>query len=135
MKKAKTLGELKKSGYASRPIKEELRENLITKLQNKETIFKGILDFEDTVIPDIERAILSQHNVLLLGLRGQAKTRLARLLITLLDEYMPIVEGSELNDDPLKPISIYAHNLIAEKGDDTPIAWIHRDERLSLIHI
>ena len=129
MKKAKTLGELKKSGYASRPIKEELRENLITKLQNKETIFKGILDFEDTVIPDIERAILSQHNVLLLGLRGQAKTRLARLLITLLDEYMPIVEGSELNDDPLKPISIYAHNLIAEKGDDTPIAWIHRDER------
>ena len=129
MKKVNTLGELKKSGYVSRSIKEELRENLITKLKNKERVFKGILGFEDTVIPDLERAILSRHNILLLGLRGQAKTRLARLLITLLDEYMPIVAGSELNDDPLLPISIFAHNLIAEHGDDTPIEWVHRDER------
>jgi len=129
MSKAKTLGELKKSGYKSRSIKEELRENLITKLQNKETVFKGILGFDDTVIPDLERAILSRHNVLLLGLRGQAKTRLARLLVSLLDEYMPIVAGSELNDDPLQPLSIFAQNLIAQKGDDTPIEWVHRDDR------
>jgi len=129
MKKAKTLGELKKSGYTSRSIKEELRENLIEKLKKKETVFSGILGFEDTVIPDLERAILSRHNVLLLGLRGQAKTRLARLLITLLDEYMPIIAGSELNDDPLQPMSIFAHSLIKEKGDDTPIEWVHRDDR------
>lgn len=129
MSKAKTLGELKKSGYKSRSIKEELRENLITKLQNKETVFKGILGFDDTVIPDLERAILSRHNVLLLGLRGQAKTRLARLLVSLLDEHMPVVAGSELNDDPLQPLSIFAQNLIAEKGDDTPITWVHRDDR------
>ncbi len=129
MKRAKTLGELKKSGYTSRSIKEELRENLIAKLKKKETVFEGILGFEDTVIPDLERAILSRHNILLLGLRGQAKTRLARLLITLLDEYMPIVAGSELNDDPLQPMSIFALNLIAEKGDDTPVDWLHRDER------
>lgn len=129
MSKAKTLGELKKSGYQSRSIKEELRENLISKLQNKEKVFKGILGFDDTVIPDLERAILSRHNVLLLGLRGQAKTRLARLLVSLLDEHMPIVAGSELNDDPLQPLSIFAQTLIAEKGDDTPIEWIHRDDR------
>jgi magnesium chelatase subunit I len=129
MSKAKTLGELKKSGYQSRSIKEELRDNLIAKLQKKERVFKGILGFDDTVIPDLERAILSRHNVLLLGLRGQAKTRLARLLITLLDEYMPIVAGSELNDDPLNPLSIYSINLIAEKGDKTPIEWVHRDDR------
>ena len=129
MKKVKTLGELKKSGYVSRSIKEELRENLIAKLKNKQTVFKGILGFEDTVIPDLERSILSRHNILLLGLRGQAKTRLARLLITLLDEYMPIVAGAELNDDPLQPMSIYAHNLIEEKGDKTPIDWVHRDDR------
>jgi len=129
MKKVKTLGELKKSGYVSRSIKEELRENLIAKLKKKETVFKGILGFEDTVIPDLERSILSRHNILLLGLRGQAKTRLARLLITLLDEYMPIVAGSELNDDPLQPMSIFAVNLIKEHGDKTPIEWVHRDDR------
>lgn len=129
MSKAKTLGELKKSGYQSRSIKEELRENLIAKLKKKERVFEGILGFDDTVIPDLERAILSRHNVLLLGLRGQAKTRLARLLVTLLDEYMPIVAGSELNDDPLKPLSIYSINLIAEQGDKTPIEWVHREDR------
>ncbi len=129
MEKIKTLGALKKSDYQSLSTKEELRKNLIIKLQNKEKIFAGILGFEDTVIPDIERAILSQHNILLLGLRGQAKTRIARLMINLLDEYVPIVAGSELNDDPLHPISRFAIDLIAEKGDDTPIEWLHRDDR------
>ena len=124
-----TLGELKKSGYQPRTVKEELRTNLIKKLQAKEKIFEGVLGFDDTVLPDIERAVLSRHNILLLGLRGQAKTRIARMLVALMDEYAPIVAGSELNDDPLNPISRYAHDLIAEKGDDTPIEWIHRNTR------
>ena len=124
-----TLGALKKSGYQPRAIKEELRSNLIRKLQAKEKIFEGIIGFDDTVLPDIERAVLSRHNILLLGLRGQAKTRIARMLVALMDEYTPIVAGSELNDDPLNPISRYAHDLIAEKGDDTPIEWVHRDAR------
>jgi magnesium chelatase subunit I len=129
MNSIKTLGALKATGYQSRTIKEELRENLIQKLQNKEEVFPGVLGFESTVLPDIERAILSRHNVLLLGLRGQAKTRIARLMVNLLDEYMPIVAGSELNDDPLQPLSRYAIDLIAEKGDDTPIEWVHRSQR------
>ena len=125
----KTLGALKKSGYKSRTIKEELRENLIAKLQKNETIFKGIIGFDETVLPDIERAILSQHNILLLGLRGQAKTRIARMMTQLLDEYMPIVAGSEIHDDPMQPLSRYAIDVIEEKGDKTPVDWIHRDER------
>jgi len=129
MKNIKTLGELKASGYKPRSIKDELRENLIKKLQAKDTVFTGILGFEDTVIPDLERAILSRHNVLMLGLRGQAKTRLARLMVDLLDEYMPIVEGSELNDDPMQPLSRFAIDLIAEKGDETPVSWVHRSTR------
>ncbi|MBK8877630.1 MAG: sigma 54-interacting transcriptional regulator [Haliscomenobacter sp.] len=124
-----TLGELKKSGYRPRPIKEELRSNLIAKLQGKDKVFQGIIGFDDTVLPDVERAVLSRHNMLLLGLRGQAKTRIARLLIHLMDEYVPVVEGSELNDDPLHPISRYALDKIAEMGDDTPISWLHRSER------
>ena len=124
-----TLGALKKSGYKSRSIKEEIRENLIRKLQQKEDTFPGILGYEDSVIPDVERAILSRHNILFLGLRGQAKTRMARLMTALLDEFIPIVEGSEINDDPLAPISSYAVKLIEEKGDATPIKWIHRSER------
>ncbi len=129
MTKAKTLGELKASGYRPRSIKDELRENLIVKLKKKETVFEGIYGFEDTVLPDIERAILSRHNMVLLGLRGQAKTKIARLLIRLLDEYVPIVAGSELNDDPLQPLSRYAKDLVAEMGDATPVEWLHRDER------
>ena len=129
MKQAKTLGELKATKYQPKSIKEELRANLIKKLQKKDTIFEGILGFEDTVLPDLERAILSKHNILLLGLRGQAKTRLARLMVKLLDEYVPVVAGSELNDDPMAPISKFAFSLIAEKGDDTPIEWLHREER------
>ncbi|MBL7799607.1 MAG: magnesium chelatase [Chitinophagales bacterium] len=127
----KTLGELKQSGYISKSIKDELRDNLIAKLKTKEQLFKGILGYDDTVIPDIERAILSRHNINLLGLRGQAKTRIARQMTELLDEYIPVVSGSELNDDPLSPISKYAVDLIKEKGDATPIGWIHRSERYS----
>jgi magnesium chelatase subunit I len=124
-----TLGALKASGYQPKTIKEELRSNLIKKLKNRETIFEGILGFEDTVLPDIERAILSRHNILLLGLRGQAKTRIARLLVQLLDEFIPVVGGSELNDDPMYPISRQAKDIIAEHGDNTPVTWMHRDER------
>ncbi len=129
MKQYKTLGELKKSGYQPKSIKQELRDNLIEKLRNKETIFEGVLGFDDTVIPDLERAILSRHNMLLLGLRGQAKTRLARLMVHLLDEYIPIVAGSEMNDDPMAPISRFAHDLIEKHGDKTPVAWVHRSDR------
>ncbi|RKR81447.1 magnesium chelatase subunit I [Mucilaginibacter gracilis] len=125
----KTLGELKKSGYVSRSVKEELRENLITQLQKQEGGFEGIIGYEDTVIPDLQTAILSRHNILLLGLRGQAKTRIARLLINLLDEYVPYIEGSELYDDPLNPISWFGHNEVTAKGDLTPIAWLHRSDR------
>ncbi len=127
--KIKTLGELKKSGYTSKTVKEEIRANLVKKLQNKETTFPGILGYEDSVIPDTERAILSKHNILFLGLRGQAKTRMARQMTQLMDEYIPVVEGSEINDNPLDPISKFAKDLIAEKGDDTPIGWMHRSER------
>ncbi|MHA8054809.1 AAA family ATPase [Aquirufa nivalisilvae] len=124
-----TLGELKKSGYTSRDIKDELRQNLIAKIKAGQTPFEGVHGFEHTVIPELERAILSRHNINLLGLRGQAKTRLARLMVSLLDEYIPFVSGSEINDDPFQPISRYAKDLIAEKGDATPISWLHRDER------
>ena len=129
MNTIKTLGELKKSGYKSKAIKDELRDNLIKKIKAKEPIFKGIHGYEDTVVPDIERAILSRHNMNLLGLRGQAKTRIARQMVELLDEYIPVIEGSELNDDPLKPLSRFAKDLIAEKGDNTPVTWLHRSER------
>lgn len=129
MNKSKTLGELKASGYRPRSVKDELRQNLIQKLKKKQTVFEGIFGFDDTVLPDIERAVLSRHNIVLLGLRGQAKTRLARMLVQLLDEWMPVVAGSELNDDPMAPISKFAFDLIAEKGDDTPIEWVHRNDR------
>ena len=125
----KTLGELKKSGYKPRSIKEELRQNLILKLKSKEKTFPGIIGYEDSVIPDVERALLSKHNILFLGLRGQAKTRMARLMTELLDEYIPCIAGSELNDDPINPISKYTQDEIAVHGDETPIHWIHRSER------
>ncbi|WP_338377365.1 magnesium chelatase [uncultured Flavobacterium sp.] len=129
MKEIKTLGELKKSGYKSQNIKDELRTNLRNKIKAGETTFDGVHGFENTVIPELERAILSRHNINLLGLRGQAKTRLARKMIELLDEYIPVVEGSEINDDPLNPISRFAKDSIEEKGDNTPITWLHRSER------
>jgi len=129
IKNITTLGALKKSGYKTRSIKEEIRSNLIEQLQQKSHPFPGILGYEDTVIPDTERALLSRHNILYLGLRGQAKTRLARQMVNLLDEYIPVVAGSEINDDPFAPISKYAVDLIHEKGDDTPITWLSRDAR------
>jgi magnesium chelatase subunit I len=125
----KTLGQLKASGYTPKPIKEELRDNLILSINQKENVFEGIWGYEDTVIPDIERAILSRHNINLLGLRGQAKTRIARMMTHLLDEYVPVVFGSELNDDPMQPLSTLAKDLIKEKGEDTPITWWHREDR------
>ena len=125
----KTLGELKKAGYTSRPIKDEIRTNLIDFIQKKESPFNTILGYEDTVIPDVERALLSRHNILFLGLRGQAKTRMAREMINLLDEWIPVIAGSEINDDPFAPISFYARNLLEEKGDSTPITWLHRSQR------
>ncbi len=129
MKYPTTLGELKKSGYVTKSIKDEIRENLIKKMKAKENPFPGILGYEDSVIPDTERALLSRHNILFLGLRGQAKTRMARQMIELLDEYIPVIAGSEINDDPLAPISRYAVDLIKAHGDDTPIAWLHRSQR------
>lgn len=129
MKEIKTLGELKASGYASKSIQDELRDNLINNLKSGKNSFEGIHGYDTTVIPQLERAILSKHNINLLGLRGQAKTRLARLMVGLLDEYIPVVEGSDINDDPFNPISRFAKELIEEKKDKTPISWLHRDER------
>src|SRR5574343_614996 len=129
MSAIKTLGQLKASGYQPKTVKQEMRDNLITFLRNKQNPFEGIQGYEETVLPQLQTAILSQHNIILLGLRGEEKTRIARLILTLLDEYIPVVEGSEINDDPLQPISRYAVDLIAEKGDHTPITWLHRDER------
>ena len=125
----KTLGQLVKAGYQTKKIKDELRDNLRENIIAGKDSFKGVWGYEDSVIPELERAILSRHNINLLGLRGQAKTRLARLMVNLLDEWIPVVDGSEINDDPLKPMSRYALELIAEKGDDTPISWLHRDDR------
>lgn len=127
--KIKNLKQLKESGYVLRSVKDELRENLIRKKRNKEAIFEGVWGYEETVIPDLERAILAGHDINLLGLRGQAKTRLARLMVNLLDEFIPVIEGSELNDDPLHPISRYGIDKIKEMGDETPITWLHRDMR------
>lgn len=127
--KIKSLGELKNSGYKPKSIKDEIRDNLIAKLQTKHNSFDGIIGYEETVIPDVERALLSRHNILFLGLRGQAKTRMARQMTDLLDEFIPIVSGSEINDDPLKPVSKYARDLIKEMGDNTPVEWLHRTQR------
>lgn len=128
-----TLGALRASNFgaaaARRPVKDELRQNLIAKLQRRESLFPGVLGYEETVVPQIVNALLSRHNFILLGLRGQAKTRLIRMLATLLDPAMPYVAGSEIRDDPFAPISRYARDLIAEQGDDTPIAWLSPEER------
>jgi magnesium chelatase subunit I len=129
--KIKTLGELKASGYQVKPIKQEIRDNLSAAIQNGNSVFPGVLGYDETVIPETERAILSKHNILYLGLRGQAKTRIARQFTDLLDEYIPIIAGSEVNDNPFAPISRFAKDLIAEKGDETPIEWLHRSERYS----
>ena len=128
-KRVSTLGELKQSGWESKSVKEELRLNLITRIKETKDLFKGILGYEKTVLPQIQHALLSHHDMILLGLRGQAKTRILRSLINFLDEYMPVVAGSEINDDPYNPLSKFARDLIEEKGDKTPIEWIHRSYR------
>ena len=129
--KIKILADLKKAKYKQKSIKDELRENLIYNIQNKINVFQGIHGYEKSVIPEIERAILSRHNINLLGLRGQAKTRIARLMVNLLDEYIPYVEGSEIYDDPIAPISRASIELTKKMGDDTPISWLHRSERFA----
>ena len=124
-----TLGELKASGWTSIPVKEEVRRNAITKIAAGEPLFEGVLGYEQTVMPQLENAILAGHDVIFLGERGQAKTRMIRSLTGLLDEWMPIVAGSEINDDPYAPVSKHARDLVAEHGENTPIDWVHRDDR------
>ncbi|MEO8663949.1 MAG: sigma 54-interacting transcriptional regulator [Ignavibacteria bacterium] len=130
-KEIKTLGELKRSGYKVLSVKDEIRKNLVEKIKSKQPLFEGIIGYEKTVIPSIINSLLARHDIILLGLRGQAKTKIARLLTTLLDEYIPIVKGSEINDDPLKPVSKFAVDTVEEKGDEADIEWITRDQRYS----
>lgn len=125
----KTLGALKKSGWQSLPVKDEMRKNLIRKMQSGEALFPGMLGYESTVIPQLQNAILARHDIILLGLRGQGKTRILRMLSDFLDPFIPVVEGSEINDDPFNPLSVYAKELIREHGDKTPITWIPRNDR------
>jgi len=125
----RTVGELRTTGYRPRTVKEEMRANLVRKLRDEETLFPGVQGYQDTVIPQIVNAILSRHDFILLGLRGQAKSRILRQLVELLDERIPILEGSEVNDDPLRPISKYARLLLEERGDDAPVTWIDREQR------
>jgi len=125
----RTLNELRAARYQTHSVKDELRRNLITKLQSGERLFPGIVGYQDTVIPQLINAILSRHNIILLGLRGQAKSRIIRLLTDLLDERMPVIAGSEVNDDPFRPISAYGRQMLAEHGDSTPIDWVGRDAR------
>jgi len=129
MTQPKTLGELKRSGYKPLSVKAELRKNLIRKMLDREPLFPGIFGFEETVIPQVQNAILAGQDMIFLGERGQAKTRLIRSLTSLLDPEMPYVEGSEINDDPFAPISRYARDMVAKHGDDTPITWLPRDDR------
>src|SRR5690242_1399834 len=131
----KTLGELRRARAASpdafprRSVKNEVRDNLIAKLRSGETLFAGIVGYDDTVIPQLVNAVLSRHNFILLGLRGQAKSRILRQLVTLLDEEIPVIDGSEVNDNPFAPISKFGRELVAERGDRTPVAWLPRDSR------
>ena len=129
MKQAQTLGRLRKSGWLSRTVKEEIRQNAIKRIQQGEELFPGVLGYENTVIPQLENALLAGHDFIFLGERGQAKTRMIRGLTDLLDEWMPIIAGSEINDDPYNPVSKYAMDLVNEKKDATPIEWVHRSER------
>ncbi|HMB41331.1 MAG TPA: sigma 54-interacting transcriptional regulator [Balneolaceae bacterium] len=128
-KKITTLGELKKSGWTSSSVKDEMRRNLLTKIKKKESLFPGIMGYDNTVVPQVKNAILARHDLILLGLRGQAKTKMLRMLVAFLDEYIPVVKGSEVNDDPLQPVSKFAVELIDKHGDDTPIEWLHRERR------
>ncbi len=127
--RAETLGELRASGWVSRPVKDEIRANAVAKISSGAVLFDGVVGYEDTVMPQLENALLAGHDVIFLGERGQAKTRMIRSLTGLLDEWLPIVAGSEINDDPYAPVSKHARDLIDEMGDDTPIHWVHRDAR------
>src|SRR5204863_4876855 len=124
-----TLGALRQSGYRSKPVKQEIRDNLVCKLRTGETLFPGIIGYDDTVVPQLVNAVLSRHNFILLGLRGQAKSRILRGLAQLLDTAIPVVAGCEINDDPLQPICRACREKIAAEGDNTPIAWMPRDQR------
>src|SRR5438105_4574740 len=125
----KTLGELKQQGYRVRAVKDEMRANLLDKLRRGERIFPGIVGYDETVIPQITNAVLARHNVILLGLRGQAKSRIIRHLVNLQDERIPVIYGSEVNDDPFRPISAYGRQTVEREGDHTPVAWVERDAR------
>ena len=127
--RAATLGQLKASGWQSVPVKEEIRRNAVRRIVAGEPLFEGIVGYQDTVMPQLENAVLAGHDIIFLGERGQAKTRMIRSLTELLDEWLPIVAGSEINDDPEQPVSRHARDLVAEYGDDTPITWIHRSDR------
>ena len=129
MKQETTFKELKALGYAHKTINQEIQSNLIARIRAKQPVFEGLFGYEDTVVPQLKKAILAGHHINLLGLRGQAKTRIARSMVDLLDEYMPIVKGSEINDSPFEPISKFAVDLVAELGDKTPISWVHRSAR------
>ncbi|MBP9890833.1 MAG: magnesium chelatase [Planctomycetes bacterium] len=129
MARPTTLGELRKAGYKPRLVKDELRDNLMERLRAKQPVFEGIVGYDATVLPQVINAILSRHNIILLGLRGQAKTRILRAMVGLLDEFIPVVAGSEINDDPFSPISKHARALVAGKGDATPIEWLGRESR------
>ncbi|MBV8559838.1 MAG: sigma 54-interacting transcriptional regulator [Acidimicrobiia bacterium] len=129
MSRPATLGQLRESGWESIPVKEEVRRNAAAKVKAGEPLFPGVLGYEDTVLPQLENALLAGHDVIFLGERGQAKTRMIRTLTELLDEWMPVVAGSEINDDPYSPVSKYGRDLVREHGDETPIEWVHRDTR------
>ena len=129
MRKNITFLELKNSDYENKTINQEIQSNLIKRIKAKQAIFEGLYGYEDTVVPQLKKAIIAGHHINLLGLRGQAKTKIARSMVDLLDEYMPIVKGSEINDSPYEPISKYARDLINEMGDKTPISWVHRSQR------
>src|SRR5919106_529583 len=124
-----TLGELRASGWVSRPVKEEVRANAVARIAAGEPLVDGVIGYEDTVLPQLENALLAGHDIIFLGERGQAKTRIIRSLAALLDEHLPVVAGSEINDDPYHPVSRHARDLVNERGDDTPIEWVHRDHR------
>jgi magnesium chelatase subunit I len=124
-----TLGDLRASGWVSRSVKDEVREHAIERIRSGAALFPGIVGYEHTVLPQLENALLAGHDVIFLGERGQAKSRMIRSITALLDEWMPVIAGSEINDDPYQPVSKHARELVAEQGDDTPITWVHRDDR------
>src|SRR5580658_4929350 len=126
-----TLGALRSSNYQPESIRDEMRRNLEARLAAGVPLTSSVLGYEDTVLPQLETALLAGHDIILLGERGQAKTRMIRSLVDLLDEWLPIVEGSEIRDDPFAPISAFATELVAQKGDETPVAWVHRSQRFA----